>query len=348
MIERSHLYQEIHEQPRVVARMLAEEKSNVNELAKTILGYGITHVVIAARGSSDNCARYAKYQLGASNQLSVALATPSLFTIYKQPPKFRDALVLGISQSGKSPDIIAVLEEAKRQGALTAVITNTPDSDLAKFGEYVINLHAGPERAVAATKTYTAEIAAIALLSVSLTKDKYMIDQLLHVPDHMSAALSKKEGIEKIANDFRNITSGVVIGRGYNYGTAFELALKLKELSYILMEPYSSADFMHGPFAMLNPGFPAIVLAPSGHMQLELLGFTKMLRERKANVILVSDHPEAKEYSPYVLTLPTSIPEWLTPFTTIIPGQLLALHMAQARGYDPDNPRAIKKITETT
>jgi len=168
-LETTHLYREIHEQPEVLARLLDAEHSSVQALADAIQDRGIDHVVIAARGTSDNAARYAQYLLGAANRLVVGLATPSLFTIYRQPPRFGNCLVLGVSQSGKSPDIVSVVAEAKRQGALTAALTNIPASDLGRAAEYVLDLHAGEEKSVAATKTYTAQLAAIALLSACLS-----------------------------------------------------------------------------------------------------------------------------------------------------------------------------------
>ena len=171
-LENSHLYREIHEQPAVLQRLLTQEQSVVQQLAAAIQQRQVTYVVIAARGTSDNAGRYAQYVLGAVNGLVVALATPSLFSIYQQPPRFGNALVLGISQSGKSPDIVGVLAEARRQGALTAAITNFPDSDLSQQADYVINLQAGLERSIAATKTYTSELAAIALLSATLADRK--------------------------------------------------------------------------------------------------------------------------------------------------------------------------------
>ena len=151
MIEQTHLYQEIHEQPQAVARLLERNQDVTAALVQEIRRRNIDHVMIAARGTSDNAARYAKYLFGAHNRLPVALATPSLYTIYKQPPLFGNALVLGISQSGKSPDIVSVLAEARSQGALTAAITNIPDSDLARTADFVLPLHAGEELEVAAT-----------------------------------------------------------------------------------------------------------------------------------------------------------------------------------------------------
>ncbi len=346
-LTQSHLYREIHEQPDVLRRLLDEEEATALALADLIRGRDIQHVVIAARGTSDNAGRYAQYVLGAMNGLSVGLAAPSLFTIYQRPPRFGNALVLGISQSGQSPDIVAVLAEARRQGAVTAVLTNRVDSPLAAQGDVVINLRAGEERAVAATKTYTAELAAVALLSVALSGDADARAALWAAPDAVAATLAMNATIAAIAPRYRYMQRCVVIGRGYNYATAFETALKLKEMTYTIVEPYSSADFLHGPLAMLEPGFPVIVIAPSGRLAAEAESFIGTLRERQAEVIAVSDDAAVLAAARVPLALPASVPEWLSPLTAIIPGQLLALQLAHARDFDIDAPRAIRKVTET-
>ena len=346
-LTQTHLHREIHEQPAVLRRLLDNEEATALALADLVRGRAIDHVVIAARGTSDNAGRYAQYVLGAMNGLSVGLAAPSLFTIYQRPPRFGNALVLGISQSGQSPDIVAVLAEARRQGALTAVLTNRPDSPLAEQGDVVFNLCAGDERAVAATKTYTAELAAVALLSVALSGAAEARAALWAMPDAVAATLAMQESIAAVAPRYRYMSRCVVIGRGYNYATAFETALKLKELTYTIVEPYSRADFLHGPLAMLEPGFPVIVIAPAGLMAGVAVGFVHTLRERQAEVIAISDDAGVLAAARVPLALPSAAPEWLSPLTAIVPGQLLALHLAHTRDFDIDAPRAIRKVTET-
>jgi len=347
MVEQSHLFSEIHEQPQVLSRLLEREDEPIQKLASAIREHAISYVVIAARGTSDNAGRYAQYLLGAVNGLVVGLATPSLFTIYGRPPRFGNALVLGISQSGKSPDIVAVVAEARRQGALTAAITNVADSDLAQEADHTINLQAGVERSIAASKTYTSELAAIALLSAHLKPDQGMLEALRQVPQVVGATLSMNDEVARISQRYRYMRDCVVVGRGYNYATAFELALKLKELTYTIAEPYSSADFLHGPLALIEHGFPAIVIAPSGVTLPEMLGFMRSLKEREAEIIGISDSQEALQLADVPLALPQPVPEWLSPIPAIIPGQLLAMYLAHVRNYDPDHPRGLRKITET-
>lgn len=362
-IQSTHLYQEIHQQPEVLQALLDHEHARIGGLARAIQTHNIQHVMIAARGTSDNAGRYAQYLLGSLNRLPVALATPSLFSIYNTPPRLQNALVLGISQSGKSPDIVAVLAEARRQGALTAALTNFDDSDLAQQADHLIELHAGLEQSVAATKTYTAELMCIAMLGAALADDPHLRQALFMTPQAVADALALNEvtpdqqpqmakGILRgpvafVAQRYRYMRDCVVIGRGYNYASAFELALKIKELTYTIAEPYSSADFLHGPLALIEPGFPVIVVAPSGRMLPELRDFIQVLAEHEAETVVISDDKATLEAAHVPLPLPSGVPEWLSPIVAIAPGQLLAMHLAHARGYNPDKPRAIRKVTET-
>ncbi len=344
----SHLYREIHQQPEVLATLLEAEHPALEELAAEMRRQGVEHVFVAARGSSDNAGRYAQYLLGAINRLPVSLTTPSLFTIYQRPPRFGEkSLVLGISQSGQSPDIVSVLAEAQRQKVLTAAITNAPASPLAAHADHVIDLHAGPERSIAATKTYTSELAAIALLASLLAQDPEMVRLVQGLPQRCQETLTLNPELARLTERYRYMRDCVIIGRGYNYATAFEFALKLKELTYTIAEPYSSADFLHGPLALIEHGFPAFVLAPSGQMDKEMAAFMEQLREREAEVIAISDQAELLDRGHRSFRLPAGVPEWLSPVTAIIPGQLFSLYLAHARFYDPDHPRGLRKVTET-
>lgn len=347
MLVDTDLYREINEQPEALDRLLSGGRSTVEALAAAIRDRDVSHVVIAARGTSDNAARYAKYALGAMNGLSVALATPSLFSLYGRPPRLGNALVLGISQSGQSPDIVAVLEEARGQGALTGVITNTPDSNLAAAADVVIDLQAGPERAVAATKTYTNSLGAIAMLSVALTQDEEQDRGLAGMPEAMAATLALNDEIGRLAARYRYMAHCVVIGRGFNYATAFEMALKMQELTYTVVQPYSSADFLHGPMAMIEPGFPVFIIAPTGVLQSELSDFVTELAGRRAETVVISDWSHILAQARIPLALPRSVPEWLSPLTTILPGQMLSMYLAHERDLDVDAPRGLQKVTET-
>ncbi|TAH51749.1 MAG: SIS domain-containing protein [Chloroflexota bacterium] len=347
MLTQTHLFQEIHQQPTVLQNLFAAERVNIQRIADAIRARHITNVFIAARGTSDNAGRYAQYLFGAVNQLPVGLATPSLYSLYHRPPKFQDALVIGISQSGASPDIVSVVAAAQEQGAATLAITNIPDSPLGKSADYIIPLHAGQEQSVAATKTYTTQLMALALLSASLANDAEMFSTLEKIPLHLESILKMNDEIARAAERFRYMRVCVVIGRGFNYSTAFETALKIKELTYVLAEPYSSADFLHGPVALIEEAFPTLVIAPSGALQAEMLHFVETLNERGAEVIAISDVPEILQRARVQLPLRASVPEWASPLVSVAAGQLFAMHLANVRDYDVDRPRGLRKVTET-
>jgi glucosamine--fructose-6-phosphate aminotransferase (isomerizing) len=342
----STLEKEINEQPVVIARLLERETENVRQLVGHLRG-SFNHIVIAARGTSDNAARYGKYLLGAYNRLQVALATPSLFTLYQHPPQMDDALVVGISQSGQSPDIVAVVAEGRRQGRPTLAITNAPQSPLAQAAEHVVALHTGPEQAVAATKTYTASLAVLALFSTLLADDEARLAQLRALPERASQTLVALTPILRRIERYRYINHCVVIGRGYNYATAFEIALKVKELTRVVAEPYSSADFRHGPIAMIGEGFPVILVAPSGAVCDDIRALVGELEELKAEQLVISDDARLLARAHLALPLPADVPEWLTPLVAVLPGQLFGLALAEVKGLNPDQPLGLSKVTET-
>jgi glucosamine--fructose-6-phosphate aminotransferase (isomerizing) len=342
------LHSEIFEQPERLASLLDQQKQTVLEIAKAIQSQQIQYAFLAARGTSDNAGRYANYLWGAHNQLPLALATPSLFTYYQSPPRLQGALVIGVSQSGQSPDIVSVVEEGRRQGCLSLAITNATDSPLANAADLVLNIQAGAEKAVAATKTYTAELMAIAMLSTALDPSEQRWNELASVSTWAEQALTLDEEIAQMAQRYRYMIRCVVLGRGFNYATAFEWALKLKELTYVIAEPYSSADFQHGPIAMVEGGFPVMAVAPRGKVQGSMRELLARLRqENKAELVVISDDAEMLGLAQSPIRLPPQIPEWLTPLVSIIPAQLFACHLTQVKGYDTERPRSITKVTET-
>ncbi len=343
----SWVEEELREQPEAVARFLAAERANVADLVAQFARDDVTYLLIASRGSSGNVARYAQYVLGSLNRLPVAFSTPSLYTLYDQPPRLDGALAIGISQSGASPDVVAVLAEARRQGRPTLAITNDSSSPLACAAEWVLPLHAGEERAVAATKTYLTSIAAIALLSATLDASGGRMSELVASPkwiaDQVERSLADADALDR----YRDADGGSVIARGVNLGTAFEIALKIRELSGAPFEPFSSADLLHGPIAALAPGRPAIVVGPSGPALGSLRESIAKVRERGAPVIAISDDESLLASADTPLPLARSVPEWLSPLLTVIPGQVAAVHLATLRGSNVDRPAGLTKVTLT-
>ena len=343
----SLLQKEINEQPAVLRRFIEEEVDNVREVARQIREAGVHHAIIAARGTSDNAAIYARYLLESLCDLPVSLAAPSLYTLYKSPPSLDKALVVGISQSGEGADVTAVVEEGRRQGALTLALTNFPQSPLAEAAAHNILLRAGEEKSVAATKTYTTQLYAMAWLAAFLRDEEEREEALRALPEQMATVLQLQELIAARAERYRYARHLVVVGRGFNYATAFEIALKLKELTYMVAEPYSSADFRHGPIAIVEGGFPVLAIAPTGAVLDDVASLIADLESRGAELLVVSDQQELLDKARLPLRLPVTVEEWLSPILCVVPGQLLAYHLALAKDLDPDNPRTLQKVTST-
>lgn len=344
----SILDREIREQPEALSRLLEHGRARAEEIAAAIRAYGPRFVVIAARGSSDNAARYGSHVFGAHNRLTVALAAPSLFTRYDALPSLEGALVLGISQSGQSPDVVAVLDAAREQKAVTVAVTQDPASPLAKAADWNFALQAGEEHAIAATKTYTNQLMAMALLSAALDGSRERWDELAAVPAQVQRAIELNHDLEEGADRFKYVSRLVVIGRGFNYATACEIALKIKETSYAMADPYSPADFQHGPVAMLDQNLPLFLVAPSSRVSEDIDTILEIGRKRKADIIAVSDRDDVLAVSKAALRLPAGVPEWLSPIVSVVPGQLWARAFAIARGYQPDVPRGLSKVTLTS
>jgi glucosamine--fructose-6-phosphate aminotransferase (isomerizing) len=377
------LHAEIHEQPAALARLLATRSAAAREIARAIRAHDVRWVLLAARGTSDNAGLYAQYVWGSRNRLAVAMATPSLFTHYGTPPRLDGALVVGISQSGQSPDIVGVLAEARRQGAPTLAITNEPESNLAREATWVLPTGAGAELAVAATKTYTTQLLAVAMLSAALCDtddgnaphrgkapngDSRCDDRaddttshgnaedssgnasvaLHHIPAAIAAALALDDSIATAAARYREIARCVVLGRGFHYATACEWALKLEELTYSVAEPYSTADFRHGPLAIVGPDFPVLAVVPGGAVFDDALALlTALVRERGADLVAISDRDEALALARTPLRVAATVPEWLRPIVDVVPAQLFCYHLARAMGRDTEAPRGLSKVTRT-
>jgi glucosamine--fructose-6-phosphate aminotransferase (isomerizing) len=342
------LHDEIFQQPSVLTGLLGSQWDRVTGIAEMIRVRDPRYVFLAARGTSDHAGLYAKYLLGSENRLPLALAATSLFSVYGQPPDLRDALVIGISQSGQSPDILSVIDEGRRQGCPTLAIVNDPASPMARSAEYVIDISAGVEHAVAATKTYTAQLMAVAMLSVALSGNAPRCAELAAVPTRIGEVLRLDGAIKAAAERFRGMTQCVVLGRGFNFASAFEWSLKLKELAYVVAAPYSSADFQHGPIAIVGPGFPVLAIAPKDAVLPDLIKVLRRLREEcRAELAVISDDAEALALADTPIRIPGG-PAWTSPMVAIVAAQLFCYHLTRAKGHDPEAPRGLLKVTRTS
>ncbi|HEY8584581.1 MAG TPA: SIS domain-containing protein [Capillimicrobium sp.] len=340
----SDLEREIREQPAAVAAALERNAAVAAQVADGLRARGpLEQVVIAARGTSDNAARYAQYLFGARLGVPVALAAPSLTTMYDAPavPRGAGALVVAISQSGRSPDVVGVLASARAAGAPTLAVTNDPESPLAQAADWVLDLGVGVERSVAATKTYTASLAVVAALVAAIGDDAEARRALDEVPALLERTVDGAFAAVGALDGLREAPHVVTVGRGFNFATALEVALKLRELTAIVAEGFSPPDLLHGPIAAVAAGTPAIVVAPAGRVRASVLEAAEVLRARGARCVLLADDPGAD------LPLPTGAPEWLTPLFAVVPGQVLALRWTALGGGPIDRPPGLTKVTET-
>ncbi len=343
----SLLRSEIASQPDEITGFLDRQAERVWALAGKLPPF--SYALVAARGSSDHAATYARYAWGALARLPVLPATPSLHTLYRTPPQLDHALVLGISQSGQSPDVVAVIEDARRQGRPTIAITNDGDSPLAQAADHIIELGLSTERSIAATKTYTGQLAAVALLGAAFSRDRARLDEVMRVPDAVARTLAAAAAPAALAAArLRGISGILCIARGMNDATAHELALKLRELLRLSTDAFSAADFRHGSIALVADGQPLLLIMPAGLAYEDMRTLAGEVRERGGDVTVISDQATAAVDAASFLPMAAGVPEWLTPLVAVLPGQLLAVELALARGLDPDRPRGLpEKVVRT-
>ncbi|MCC6590570.1 MAG: SIS domain-containing protein [Bryobacterales bacterium] len=351
----SLMLDEIRQQPAVLERTLRQELKAVERLKKALANRKPRYILLAARGTSDNAALFGRYLLEITTGIPVSLAAPSIFTLYGATVDCRDALVVAISQSGESTDTNLVLERAKAQGAITVGITNEPESALAQMSEHVFLVRAGREKSVAATKTYTGQLLMLYLLAYALGAP-IKIDDLRKLADLAAAALKLEPVVRQYAPRYRFMDHAVVVGRGLNYSNAFEFALKMMETCYVVAERFSSADFLHGPIAMVESAFPAFLFTPPGVTWTTMRQMADRLRAAGADVLLVTDRSNAEAAQLGIRTINIgarvghrgSLPEEIfTPIPYIIPAQLFAEALAGEKGLNPDKPRMLSKVTQT-
>ena len=338
------MLQEISEQPEVLERTIATEREKLVKIGDFLRQKDIDLIVLVARGSSDNASLFGRYLLEVTTGIPVSLAAPSVYTLYNAKMRLKRAVVVGVSQSGEGDDINHVLESAKDNGAFTLAITNESESTMAKIADETLLIHAGREKSVAATKTYTGQMLHFYMLA-SVIGDKRI--DYNKIPDLTSKALELKVQVEEMVQRYAFMENCVVVGRGMNYGNSYELALKLMETCYVIAERFSSADFFHGPLAVVERRFPVILFAPSGVTKKSNVDLLHRLNELNADSLSITNDDEVAGLSSRSIRMSAELDEFLSPIPFIIPAQLFAAYLAEAKGLDPDAPRSLAKVTKT-
>ena len=342
----SKMLDEIREQPATLERTLQAERQSIEQLRMLLARQTPRLIMLVARGTSDNAAQFGRYLLEITTGIPVTLAAPSIFTLYNAPFQFDSVLVIAISQSGESTDTNLVLERARRHGARTIGITNEPSSALTRLAEQTFLVHAGREQSVAATKTFTGQLLVLYMLAYALGAN-IALDDLARLPEWAARALMLESDVARRAERYRFMDHAVVVGRGLNYANAFEFALKLMETCYVVAERFSSADFLHGPIAMVDASFPAFLFAPSGVTWTGTREMIEKLAKLKAESLIITDQSNSEAARQSSITLPLSLEEIFTPIPYIIPAQLFAARLAGEKGFNPDQPRTLSKVTRT-
>ena len=334
---------EIAEQPQVLARILTDGALAAREAGQVVAERAPRFVLLAARGTSDHAALYAKYLLEVQLGLPTGLVSPSTYTSYQARPDLREVLLITVSQSGGSPDLVATTAAARELGATTLAVTNAPESELAGVAELHLDIMAGPERAVAATKSYSAELLMLWMLVQSWRGND--VAAAGAVVEAAAAHVDRRAEIVEIAHRYRFTDRLLTTGRGFAYPTAREAALKLMETSYVAAHAFSGADLLHGPLAMIDRDHPVLAVVPDGAGASAMVPVLDRLAERGAD-LLVLGGAQSVGYGTTTYRL-FPLPEDLAPVADIVPLQWLALQMAVARGFDPDAPRGLAKVTRT-
>lgn len=350
------MLEEIRQQPDSLARTLATGIRAVAVLKRYFESHPPTMILLAARGTSDNAAEFARYLIEITTRIPTSLAAASVVTLYRSRVNLRGVAVVGISQSGESTDVNAVLDDARKRGAFTIGITNEASSEMVKIAEHTLLVRAGKERSVAATKTYTGQLLAVYLLAYALGGE-IRLDDLRRVPACVADTLAAEDSIAELAVRYRFMNRSITVGRGLNYANALEFALKMIETSYVLTGPFSAADLMHGPVALLEHSLPAFVFAPPGVTWPSIASVLQRLAGVKAETLVITDERNRKVSATTARSIQlrwrakfssaAASDDLYTPIPYIVPSQLFAAHLAMVKGFDPDRPRSLTKVTHT-
>lgn len=341
------MWNEIQEQPEVLVKCAESNSETIGAIVKVLKERNISSVVVAARGTSDHAGIYGKYIIESEIGLPVSLAAPSIFTVYQKKMKLENCLVIGLSQSGKAEDVLAVLKAANACGAVTISITNDSDSILAEEAGFHLFCNAGLEKSVAATKTCTTEMYLLAQLVAEWSDDEGIKKELALVPINIEKMFIENENIKSKVERYRLMQECFVLARGINYPIAMEAALKIQETSYVRAKAYATSDFHHGPFAMIQKDMPVIVYAPNGPSLSDVSEMIEKLKSSDAEIIVVSNNKDVLEMGNCAFEIPQTDNDMMSPFYNVVFAQMFACHLSLLKGLNPDAPRGLNKVTIT-
>lgn len=342
---------EARETPQKIALQFSQNEDVITKLCQALHENPPQYAITIGRGSSDHACTYVKYLLETQLGLVTASAAPSVVTVYRANLRLQNALVIGISQSGQSPDLCTMMEVASQSGATTVAIVNQPKSPLAKIAKFVIPMHVGEENAVAATKSYIGALTAVAQLTALLTQNKQLVEALKKLPEILTAALQDHRW-QQVIEEFKTIDRTFVIARGFGFPIAQEAALKFKETAGIQAEAFSAAEIMHGPFALVKKGHPFLLFTQPDQTLESILNLSKKIKQLGSKSFLVAQQnivtaTEKDSLASQIIQLPNSLHPILDPIVTIQAFYPMVAQLATIRGYNPDAPDNLKKVTET-
>lgn len=342
--------QEAHQTPTIIAKQWQENKNIFEKLAAHLKNNPPSFAMTIARGSSDNACTFGKYLLETRLGLATASAAPSTLTLYKSHLKLKNALVIAVSQSGKSPDICEMMASAKAENATTVALVNQLDSPLAKIADFVIPLWAGEEKAVAATKSYIASLSALIQLVTYVADDKALLKAAIQLPEYLEKSL--QENWAGLITELQTVQDILVLGRGYGFPIAQEAALKFKETLSLHAEAFSTAEVLHGPFGLVKKDFPLLIFTQNDPSLLDILALSEKAKNLGARTLLALsrdhlNHANLHQSASMILPLPASLHPICDPLMAIQAFYPIAAGLAVSRGFNPDAPANLKKVTET-
>ncbi len=338
---------EILQQAEVLKNCIVYNRQTFEEVSKAIKQKNITNVVIAARGSSNNAGNYFKYAFESLAKIPVSLAAPGVNTMYNAELDLSSSLVIGVSQSGMAADVMAVLENGVRSGALILSVTNNLESKMANMTDFHLYCNAGKELSVAATKTYTAQMCLLGYLAAYHSQNRQVQEELTQIADNLPKIFGLKPQIQDLAQKYKDLESLIVLGRGTNYPIALETALKIQETTYINARAYAASDFHHGPFAIVDQNTTVLLIAPAGNSQKDMQELKEKLLGSGAKVLVITNQKQLASGARDSVIYGLQGSDYITPFYNVVIAQMWACAISLARGLNPDAPRGLQKVTIT-